>query len=160
MNIRRRSKIRDMLEQLVPVDEPGLEEAEPLEDDSSLLTFLRHWQEDPTFLEVFERLWNRLVSPEVLERNEGRAKAVRVFTEDEDLLLSTEARGYLVRLHTAGVLTTRQLETVIDRAFECWSDEVGLDQVRFLVSAVLLHEIFGTGAEQVNVAFPPVNGLD
>ena len=159
MNVRRRSMIRDMLEQLMPFDEQMVGEELPSREGLSLVSFLRYWQEDQTFLEAFERLWSRLLSPE--EAPEGVASApppVRVFTPEEEVFLTTEARGYLIKLHSAGLLNAAQLERVIDRAFECWTEEISLEQVRFLVSAVLLHEVFGDDESERGPFAPPARG--
>jgi uncharacterized protein Smg (DUF494 family) len=149
-----------MLEQLMPFDESIMEDELPSEERSSLVAFLRHWQEDQTFLEVFERLWNRLLDPEVSPDHLEADHPIRVFTEEEERLLTTEARGYILKVQAVGVLTTSQIEKVVDRAFECWTEEISLDQVRFLVAAVLLYEVFGADDIDVNFAQPPTVGLD
>lgn len=160
MNVRRRSKIRDMLDQLVPIEEPiaGLDFAS--EEASSFIAFLRNGQEDPTFLEVFERLWNRLLSPEAVAGETGSQGPYRVFTDEEEQFLSIEARGYLLKLYASGLIGPTQLETAIDRAFECWTEEIDLDQVRFLVAAVLLHDLFSYEGPDRGSSSQPFCGLD
>lgn len=160
MNIRRSTMIRDMLEQLMPFDEHFMEGDYLSEDGSSLGSFLRHWHEDPAFLEAFERLWGRLLSPEVAEGAKDDRRPVRVFTDEEEQFLTTEARGYILKLQAAGLLGADQMEKVIDRAFECWAEEITLDQVRFLVAAVLLYEVFSADDFDLNLFSPPYRGLD
>lgn len=158
MNIRRRSMLRDMLDQLMPFDEQIVEEEYPLESGSSLAAFLRRWEENRAFTEAFERIWRRLSSPESFPRRGEPTRSFRIFTPEEEELLSTEARGFLTTVSSSGVLTTAQLETVVDRAFECWTDEITLDQVRFLVSAVLLHETFDTDESEPDGSSPGCSG--
>lgn len=161
MNIRRSSMILDMLEQLMPFDDNLMEDDYPSEESFSLGSFLRHWHEDPAFLEAFERLWGRLLEPQVAEGQKGDAlQPVRVFTDEEEQFLTTEARGYILRLQAAGLLKADQMEKVIDRAFECWAEEITLDQVRFLVAAVLLYEVFSADDLDPNAFSPPQRGLD
>jgi uncharacterized protein Smg (DUF494 family) len=149
-----------MLEQLVPFDDLMTEIEFASEEGSSFIAFLRNGQEDPTFLEVFERLWNRLLNPEASPEKLAATKPFRVFTEEEEHLIDTEARGYLLRLQASGLLGTTQFETVIDRAFECWAEEISLDQVRFLVAAVLLHELLNSEGFEQSSNVPPSIGLD
>lgn len=160
MNIRRSTMIRDMLEQLMPFDEHIMEEDYPSEEGTSLGSFLLQWHEDPAFLEAFERLWDRLLSPKMAEDVKESGRPIRVFTEEEEQFLTTEARGYILKLQAAGLLGADQMEKVIDRAFECWAEEITLDQVRFLVAAVLLYEVFSADDFDLNLLPPPHRGLD
>ncbi len=67
--------------------------------------------------------------------------AVRVFAPHECRRLSAEARGFLLFLEQAGVLTPALRELVVDRVLEL--DEagpVGLEQMRWVVLMVLYNQ--------------------
>lgn len=143
MNVRRRWIIRNLLDQLLPFEEQEAGEGIASKRGFSLVEYLRHWQEAPAFLETFERFWNSLPNPEASTEGSEPSRAFRIFTPDEEQLLTTEARGYLLNLLSTEVLSPAQLETVIENAFECWVDEVTIDLTRLLVAVVLMHEAFG-----------------
>lgn len=61
----------------------------------------------------------------------------RVFTADEARALSFEARGFLVRLRSLGILDDATQEEIIDRAVEGSDDEVSLDDLKIITSLTL-----------------------
>lgn len=159
MNIRHRSMIRNLLEQLQPFEEQATGEDVHPERCFSLAGFLRRCLEDPTFLEAFEYRWSRLPSPGEAHEGWEPGQALRVFTPEEEHFLTSEARGYLLKLCATGTLTSAQLETVIDHAFECWAEEVNLEMARLLAAVVLLHEAFGAAGSDEADAAPPSMGI-
>jgi len=62
---------------------------------------------------------------------------MRVFTADENRLLTSEARGFLVRLRSLGILNDESQEEVIDRAFQLGEDEVSLHEIKMMTSLTL-----------------------
>jgi len=67
----------------------------------------------------------------------ARAAAVRVFTDSELARLSTECRGFLLRLERDRVLTPDQREIVIERLLALETDEPDTEQVKWVVLMVL-----------------------
>jgi len=62
---------------------------------------------------------------------------MRVFTPDENRLLTSEARGFLIRLRSLGILNDESQEEVIDRAFQLGEDEVSLHEIKMMTSLTL-----------------------
>lgn len=58
----------------------------------------------------------------------------RIFTADESRALSSEARGFLVRLRSLGILDDATQEEIIDRAIEGTDDEVSLDDLKIITA--------------------------
>ncbi|WP_305041958.1 DUF494 family protein [Geoalkalibacter sp.] len=56
----------------------------------------------------------------------------RIFTTRENLVLSREARGFLVRLRTLGILDNPMEEEIIERAMHEAEEEVGLDEIKHI----------------------------
>ncbi len=54
----------------------------------------------------------------------------RVFSSEENLALSCEARGFLIRLHTMGILDSEIQEEVIEKALQMADDEVTLKEIK------------------------------
>lgn len=69
----------------------------------------------------------------------GGSTSLRLFAEDEQDRLNLAARGYLLSLEQAGVLDPVQREFVIDRVMALDSEDVDLDEVRWVVRMVLFH---------------------
>jgi len=60
----------------------------------------------------------------------------RVFTADEKRALSTEARGFLIRLRTLGILDDELEEEIIERATQT-EEELSLSELKTLVVLTL-----------------------
>jgi Smg protein len=63
--------------------------------------------------------------------------ALRVFTDGELSRLSADCRAFLLLLDRQHVLTPQQRELVIERALALDVDEVGVDQLKWVVLLVL-----------------------
>jgi Smg protein len=61
----------------------------------------------------------------------------RVFTLEEAWGLSAEARGFLIRLRTLGILDDDAEEEIIDRALQIAEDEITLKEIKALTALVL-----------------------
>ena len=65
------------------------------------------------------------------------SSAKRAFVETECEKFSIEVRGFIMFLESAGVLTPRLRELVIERAFALPDESVGLDKLKVIVLMVL-----------------------
>ena len=65
------------------------------------------------------------------------SSAKRAFVETECEKFSVEVRGFIMFLESAGVLTPRLRELVIERAFALPDESVGLDKLKVIVLMVL-----------------------
>jgi len=65
------------------------------------------------------------------------SSAKRAFVDAECEKFSVEARGFIMFLESAGVLTPRLRELVIERAFALPDESVGLDKLKVIVLMVL-----------------------
>lgn len=65
------------------------------------------------------------------------ARALRIYAEGELARLSTESRGFLLSLERIGILSAQQREIVIDRLLALDSEELSLEQLKWVVLMVL-----------------------
>ena len=72
--------------------------------------------------------------------------AIRIYTDKEMQHLDTESRGFLLFLEQMGVLDDASRETVIDRAMALDSDEMNLDQLKWVVLMVIFNQPGGEAA--------------
>lgn len=63
--------------------------------------------------------------------------SVRIFCEEEMLLLGVECRGFLLFLENAGILNAECRELVIERALALGDPEIELDNLKVIVLMVL-----------------------
>lgn len=61
----------------------------------------------------------------------------RVLHDVEKLALSTESQGYLIQLCELGVLSDRDLESVIERAMVAGYEKISVQELHQIVAAVL-----------------------
>lgn len=62
----------------------------------------------------------------------------RVFSTEEQQLLTTEARGFLVKVRTMGLLTDEAQEEIIDRATRSAEGPVGEQEIKMVTILTLL----------------------
>jgi len=67
-------------------------------------------------------------------------RSIRVFTELETARLDTECRGFLLFLEQSGILTPTSRELVIDRIMALEQEEIGLEQLKWVVLLVLFNQ--------------------
>ena len=72
--------------------------------------------------------------------NEGTARAVRVFSGQEQVRLDTDVRGYLLHLENLGILSIAQREVVIDRLLALEADDIDIEQLKWVVLMVLFSQ--------------------
>ncbi|HTC52544.1 MAG TPA: DUF494 domain-containing protein [Steroidobacteraceae bacterium] len=63
--------------------------------------------------------------------------SVRLYSEGELTRLSTESRGFLMYLERHGILTPLQREVVLDRLLALDSEELDIEQIKWVVLMVL-----------------------
>ena len=69
-----------------------------------------------------------------------QSSAVRIFDRVEQQRLDAAARGYLLHLEQIGILLPVQRELVIDRLLALDSEEIDIEQVRWVVMMVLFSQ--------------------
>jgi len=72
--------------------------------------------------------------------NEGTARAVRVFSGQEQVRLDSDVRGYLLHLENLGILSAAQREVVIDRLLALEADDIDIEQLKWVVLMVLFSQ--------------------
>ena len=72
--------------------------------------------------------------------NEGTARAVHVFSGQEQVRLDTDVRGYLLHLENLGILSAAQREVVIDRLLALEADDIDIEQLKWVVLMVLFSQ--------------------
>ena len=71
---------------------------------------------------------------------EGTARAVRVFSGQEQVRLDTDVRVYLMHLENLGILSGPQREVVIDRLLALEADDIDSEQLKWVVLMVLFSQ--------------------
>lgn len=66
--------------------------------------------------------------------------SIRVYHPDELLRIDTESRGFLLYLEQIGVLNQENRELVIDRIMALDSDEIDIDQAKWIILMVLFNQ--------------------
>jgi Smg protein len=67
-------------------------------------------------------------------------RAVRVFSRQEVARLDTDCRGYLMYLEQIGILSPAQRELAIDRIMALDTDEIDVEQIKWVVLMVLFSQ--------------------
>ena len=67
-------------------------------------------------------------------------QSIRVYHPEEEKKLDVDCRGFLLFLEQMGVLNSASRELVIDRIMALESDEIDLDQVKWVVLMVLFNQ--------------------
>jgi Smg protein len=76
------------------------------------------------------------MSPSATSRSAG----IRIYDTAEIERLDTVARGYLLHLEQVGILPPAQRELVIDRLLALESDEIDIEQIKWVVMMVLFSQ--------------------
>ncbi|MDW7646166.1 MAG: DUF494 family protein [Desulfuromonadales bacterium] len=61
----------------------------------------------------------------------------RIFTPEENRALSSEARGYLIKLRGLGLIGDEAQEEIIERALQMAEDEVSLKEIKTITALTL-----------------------
>jgi Smg protein len=67
----------------------------------------------------------------------SRSSSIRIFTEGEHARLSSDCRGYLLSLERTGILSATQREIVIDRLLALETEDLSVDQLKWVALMVL-----------------------
>lgn len=67
-------------------------------------------------------------------------RSVRVFANEEVARLEPGARGFLLYLEQVGLLNAQQREVVLDRLMALESDDIDIDQVKWVVLMVMFNQ--------------------
>lgn len=66
--------------------------------------------------------------------------SIRVYTDQEMARLDSECRGFLLFLEQSSILTPNSRELVIDRVTALEGDEIGLEQLKWVILLVLFNQ--------------------
>ena len=69
-----------------------------------------------------------------------RTTTTRLYDRLEQDRIDTQCRGYLLHLEQIGILTPPQRELVIDRLLALGSDDIDIDQIKWVVMMVLFSQ--------------------
>jgi Smg protein len=75
-----------------------------------------------------------------LEHSRGQERSLRVFTSEEEKRLDTECRGFLLSLEHGGILNLRTRELVIERLLALDTEEITLEELKWVVLMVLFNQ--------------------
>lgn len=84
--------------------------------------------------------WLEGLADQRTELHHDHPKSLRVYTDRELTRLPSESRGFLLFLEQSGVLTPATREVVIDRIMALESEEVDLEQLKWVVLMVLFNQ--------------------
>jgi Smg protein len=77
---------------------------------------------------------------------EPELRSFRIFSQDEVNRLNRDSRGFLLFLEQVGIMDARNRELVIDRVMALDSEEIDLDQLKWIVLMVLFNQTDGASA--------------
>ncbi len=90
---------------------------------------------------AFEWLENMTVaSDSTIPSPRSVQPSLRIYAREENERLDVAARGYLLFLEQAGVLDPETREIVIDRVMALDTDDIDLDQLKWIVLMVLFYQ--------------------
>jgi len=95
---------------------------------------------NPEIGKAFDWLEGLAAMPEHAVGNVVRQQSIRVYSDEEQERLDVESRGFLLFLEQMGVLDAATREMVIDRLMALDSDEVDLEQLKWVVLMVLFNQ--------------------
>jgi uncharacterized protein Smg (DUF494 family) len=82
-------------------------------------------------------LTTEATSDETLWEKDSPIHGVRMLDDSESVKISSQAYGYLLGLRTLGIVDDRQMEDMLDEAMHIGEDEISLEQMRDLASAIM-----------------------
>ncbi|HKI75252.1 MAG TPA: DUF494 domain-containing protein [Pseudomonadales bacterium] len=78
-------------------------------------------------------------APPVSDPELNRHDGFRIYSAEEAVRLNTECRGFMQYLENIGILEPAQREVVVDRIMALGSDEIDLEQVKWIILMVLFN---------------------
>jgi Smg protein len=89
---------------------------------------------------AFEWLEGLSDTPSDFRHADVGSRSFRIFSADETRRLSHENRGFLLFLEEVGVIDARTRERVIDRVMALDTEDLDLDQLKWIVLMVLFNQ--------------------
>jgi uncharacterized protein Smg (DUF494 family) len=87
---------------------------------------------------AFSWLFERMnVGQSMSEMAEAREESHRVLHEVEKMVITPEAHGYLVQAREFGILSNRDLETIIERVMAAGFSTVGTAEMKSFIAGML-----------------------
>ncbi len=74
----------------------------------------------------------------------------RVFSDQEQLQLTTEARGFLIKIRTMGLLSDEAQEEIIDRALRSTEDPINEQEIKIITIMTLLSRSSNLWLREIN----------
>ncbi len=74
------------------------------------------------------------------QRPEPLDRSVRIYSRYELTRLDSDCRGYLMYLEHIGILSAQQRELVLDRLLALDEEDIGIDQIKWVVLMVLFSQ--------------------
>ncbi len=118
---------------------PAVDLGAPAKDDP-LVAELQHAGFSPAEIRNAFAWLDALARQRPTAQAGGAQGPTRVFHSSELEKLDVEARGFLLYLEQQGVLGAEQRELVLDRALALDLDDVGLDDLKWVVLMVLFNQ--------------------
>lgn len=84
--------------------------------------------------------WLEGLAPRGEASTTATVRSLRVYSPTELMRLDTGVRGYLLHLENVGILSVEQRELVIDRLLALEVDDIGLEQMKWVVLMVLFSQ--------------------
>ncbi|MCD6526570.1 MAG: DUF494 family protein [Desulfuromonas sp.] len=79
-----------------------------------------------------------------------QAAPIRIYAPEEQRCLSTEARGFLLKLRSAGILTPEIEEEIILKACQNDGEESSLDEVKSITVLTMFASLQYDGSREIN----------
>jgi len=94
---------------------------------------------------AFSWLFERMnIGQTMVEETEAKESSHRVLHEVEKLVISPEAYGYLLQARQFGLLSNRDVETIIERVMAAGFSRVGVPEMKSFIAGIL----FDTDSQQ------------
>lgn len=84
--------------------------------------------------------WLDGLNVETAASDPPRSAAIRIYDRVEQERLDSQSRGYLLHLEHIGILPPAQRELVIDRLLALDSEEIDIEQIKWVVMMVLFSQ--------------------
>lgn len=114
-----------------------LESREQLTDSDIVEELLAEGFEAEEIDAAFSWMENVSLHPGSAPQGDLTLPTQRIFTAEEARSLSPEARGFLIRLRSLGLIDDGSQEEIIDRALQIAEDEVTLKEIKTITALTL-----------------------
>lgn len=114
-----------------------MEDRDPLSESDLVEELLSVGFEAEEIDAAFSWMENLSLKPSERSERNLALTSQRIFTPEENRAISSEARGFLVRLRALGILDDQTQEEVIEKALQVAEDEVTLSELKTLTALTL-----------------------